>query len=370
MERCEGRTLLTFLVPGTPMTLFPDNDRTNTGATFLAREGDRIELSGYDRDVWVSGAEIISSNEATGHAVLRANSTQVSVKVDPNTYRDWARTVSVRFLTPDRGTLVGRLFEDANADRRWQPKETGAIETVFLDANNNGRLDPSETSVETDTDGQFVFTGLTHGQYRVRQGTRSQQPVSGGRSFTLTLHRDKLIRHVNLAAIAPDSPHEVFPVTSDGSSEFGDEIWKTRHRAGSISSPSDVDVFEVSGRFDPFMNYPSGTHRFEFQNVGDTPLWVRARVEVKANEKPHDPDDGLTFSFDPATRFDRLMLPGDRYKWEATVDAPAGDLAYSITFGISAPGNRNYDLKTGAGAVPGGRGGRYAVRCQQDGRWY
>jgi hypothetical protein len=41
--------------------------------------------------------------------------------------------------------------------------------TVFLDSNNNGRLDSGEKSTVTDKNGNFSFTGLAAGTYHVRR---------------------------------------------------------------------------------------------------------------------------------------------------------------------------------------------------------
>jgi hypothetical protein len=40
--------------------------------------------------------------------------------------------------------------------------------TVFLDSNNDGILDPDESSTTTDAEGNYAFAGLGPGTYRVR----------------------------------------------------------------------------------------------------------------------------------------------------------------------------------------------------------
>src|SRR5262249_31301974 len=45
--------------------------------------------------------------------------------------------------------------------------------TVFLDTNNNGTLDTGEPSTTTDANGNYTFSGLGQGTYRVREVLQS-----------------------------------------------------------------------------------------------------------------------------------------------------------------------------------------------------
>jgi hypothetical protein len=66
--------------------------------------------------------------------------------------------------------IRGTTFHDLNGDGTRQENEPGLADvTLFLDANNNGQLDPGETSTVSAADGAFSFTDLVPGTYRVRE---------------------------------------------------------------------------------------------------------------------------------------------------------------------------------------------------------
>ena len=66
--------------------------------------------------------------------------------------------------------ITGSVFNDLNHDGVDQPAEPGqAGVTVYLDANNNGVLDPGEETAVTDSSGTYLFTDLTPGTFTVRE---------------------------------------------------------------------------------------------------------------------------------------------------------------------------------------------------------
>ncbi len=72
--------------------------------------------------------------------------------------------------TVETATLYGFTFDDTNTDGVFEYGEKmTASKTVFLDTNNNGKLDAGETSVVTGSDGRYKFTGLAAGTYHVRR---------------------------------------------------------------------------------------------------------------------------------------------------------------------------------------------------------
>lgn len=94
---------------------------------------------------------------------------------------------------PPTGTAAirGTIFNDANANAA---RDTGegilAGRTVWLDADNDKVLDATERKMTTDGNGNYAFTGLAAGTYRVRQvlpsGWRQSSPKSGA-SLSVTL---------------------------------------------------------------------------------------------------------------------------------------------------------------------------------------
>ncbi|PIK86086.1 trypsin [Synechococcus sp. 63AY4M2] len=69
---------------------------------------------------------------------------------------------------PPAGRIEGSHFDDLNGNGLRDPGEPGLPGiTTFLDLNSNGRLDPGEPSTVSDANGNFRFSNLSPGTYRV-----------------------------------------------------------------------------------------------------------------------------------------------------------------------------------------------------------
>jgi hypothetical protein len=69
---------------------------------------------------------------------------------------------------PPAGHIEGSHFDDLNGNGLRDPGEPGLPGiTTFLDLNSNGRLDPGEPSTVSDANGNFRFSNLSPGTYRV-----------------------------------------------------------------------------------------------------------------------------------------------------------------------------------------------------------
>jgi uncharacterized surface anchored protein len=67
-------------------------------------------------------------------------------------------------------SISGTKFNDLNGNGVRDPGDPGlAGVTVFLDTNGNGTLDPGERFTTTDANGNYTFTNLGLGTYRVRE---------------------------------------------------------------------------------------------------------------------------------------------------------------------------------------------------------
>ena len=79
------------------------------------------------------------------------------------------------------GTISGKVFNDVNGDGVLNTGETGRSGvTVYLDKNKNGIKDTGEPTKTTDSAGNYSFTAIANGGYRVRIVT----PTSGYRIST------------------------------------------------------------------------------------------------------------------------------------------------------------------------------------------
>jgi hypothetical protein len=71
--------------------------------------------------------------------------------------------------TPTGGTISGSVFMDANRNGARDGGEAGlSAWQVFIDANNNGWRDGSEQAVPSDASGNWSFTNLPTGRYKIR----------------------------------------------------------------------------------------------------------------------------------------------------------------------------------------------------------
>src|SRR5262249_50763252 len=79
-------------------------------------------------------------------------------------------TTAADFGNAYPGTISGQVFWDANANHVKDSRESGLSGwTVYLDANNNGALDPGEAAATSDSTGHYSFTGLAPATYVVRE---------------------------------------------------------------------------------------------------------------------------------------------------------------------------------------------------------
>ncbi len=70
---------------------------------------------------------------------------------------------------PTTGSITGNVFNDANGDQKKETSEAGLLGwTVYIDVNNDGKLDNSEKQILTDKNGNFTLQGLAAGTYVVR----------------------------------------------------------------------------------------------------------------------------------------------------------------------------------------------------------
>ena len=95
-------------------------------------------------------------------------------------------------VQPPAGSIGGTVFADANANGKLDVGEKGIANIkVYLDANKNGLPDASEVSLLTDASGNFKFTNLPAGTFRVREvlpaGNALIAPVAGFFDIPLVL---------------------------------------------------------------------------------------------------------------------------------------------------------------------------------------
>ncbi len=88
------------------------------------------------------------------------------------------------------GSIAGYTFNDNNGNGTKDTNDTfSSGKTIYIDTNNNGKLDSGEKSVLTDGSGNYKFANLAAGTYRVRRvmpsGYRLTTPSLGYHLITL-----------------------------------------------------------------------------------------------------------------------------------------------------------------------------------------
>jgi GH25 family lysozyme M1 (1,4-beta-N-acetylmuramidase) len=87
------------------------------------------------------------------------------------------------------GSIGGTVFNDANGNSSRDAGEAGLSGwTVFIDLDNDGRLDKNERRVSSDTQGNWSFTNLTAGSYTVRIVSKKFYAATTPMSYTFTIN--------------------------------------------------------------------------------------------------------------------------------------------------------------------------------------
>src|SRR6185295_3582632 len=88
----------------------------------------------------------------------------------------------------NKALLGGSVFNDTNHNGRNDAGETGKARVkVFLDKNNNGKLDRGEQSISTNATGQFTFTAVAAGKYKLRIVVPAHFTVTTPRSGVISI---------------------------------------------------------------------------------------------------------------------------------------------------------------------------------------
>ena len=113
------------------------------------------------------------------------------------------------------GTIKGNVWNDENGDRLRGAAEAGLADwTVYLDTNSNGVQDASERSVQTDVSGNYLFSRVPVGTYRVNEAVQSGWITSEGKvssvTTTVTLGSVNTIDYLNLVPVTGTVSGTVF----------------------------------------------------------------------------------------------------------------------------------------------------------------
>jgi hypothetical protein len=87
------------------------------------------------------------------------------------------------------GKITGTLWNDSDGDGTWDSNETNTgSRTVFIDSNGNGKLDSGEKSTTSNSSGQYTFSGLKAGTYKISRVFPSGYHMSNSSSSYITVN--------------------------------------------------------------------------------------------------------------------------------------------------------------------------------------
>ena len=125
------------------------------------------------------------------------------------------------------GSISGRKLNDldGNADTAGDRYPVSGY-TIFIDANNNGKLDPGETSTETASDGTYSFTNLKPGTYTIvevlKVGWIVLPNTSTSQSVTIVAGESK--EGVNFINVKYGSIQVLKNVDGNGDGDLDDDV--------------------------------------------------------------------------------------------------------------------------------------------------
>jgi hypothetical protein len=107
-------------------------------------------------------------------------------------------------------SIAGVVFNDFDQNGLPGPSEPGLSEvTVYNDGNNNGKLDAGERTVVTDASGNYLFTNLPAGSYKIRQILQAgwfQTSPANNYGWTITLSSGQQLTGKNFGRVQVTYP--------------------------------------------------------------------------------------------------------------------------------------------------------------------
>ncbi len=124
---------------------------------------------------------------------------------------------AVEVQASNLASISGVVFSDANSNGKKDSGEVGiAGVTLYNDANNNSKLDSGERTTTSDSSGNYLFSGLSAGSYKIRQILPSgytQVSPTNNYGQTITLSANQTVTGKNFA----DHSSGVTPPSTGGS---------------------------------------------------------------------------------------------------------------------------------------------------------
>jgi hypothetical protein len=259
-----------------------------------------------------------------------------------------------RSLFSGTASISGAVFTDLNSNGHRDSGEKGiANVTVYLDANNNKKLDASEKKTTTDSSGNFSFTKLSAGAYIVRQvlpSGFSQTTPANNFGIHVSLKSGQAVKNQLIGDVASTAPAQPFWSTFGGnaqhtadSSVAAQNITKLKWHV-TIDQAPNLDGDEILAHYGspvstkkntvivPVKTTTSGGFQLRAYHGSDgTLLWVQSTDYVL-------PPSSWTPEFQPAIAPDGRLYypgPGGTIYWRDNLDSASGHTGQLAFYGLA-----------------------------------
>jgi hypothetical protein len=224
VQPLERRALLAGTIGGVVFDDLNGNGVREAGEPGLA--GQRVFIDADFDGVLGKAERSQFSNSSGAYAFTNLPNGVTRVRLEPSATRRLSAPAAVFYDVPitfdtnatgrDFGNTTtavirGSVFSDLNGDAQRQTGERGlAGWTVFLDKDNDGRVDSNEKVRVTNSRGEYRFAGLTPGTYFVRivqqNGVRRTNPLSGRWTITVGVAQSFSNRNFGQIPIGDERP--------------------------------------------------------------------------------------------------------------------------------------------------------------------
>lgn len=222
--------------------------------------------------------------------------------------------------------IDGAVFTDTNGNGTFDSGESGvAGRTVFINNDNTGKPDSNNPSTTTDANGNYSFTGLAAGSYKVEEVVPSGVALTTATSQTVTVTASGTVSGVNFGEGVPAKITGTVFVDANGNGQLdsgesgvaGRTVFLNNDHTGKPDAQNPSTTTDSSGGF-------------TFDNVAPGPYTV---MEVlPANVTLTTPTQSVTVT---ASHTTSGLLFGERPSITGTVYS---DLNLSGTLNSSDPG--------------------------------
>ena len=179
---------------------------------------------------------------------------------------------------PATGSIRGLVFDDVNGNGTRNAGEPAlAGRQVYIDADRDGTMDAGETRTLTDAVGNYRFSGLPAGSYRVREklpsGWRATAPGSGYHDVTLAAGGAATGRNFGASRSVLISGNVYHDQNANGSRNSGEPglgawtVWLDANNNGTLESGETRVATDSAGNY-RFNGLAAGTHRVRAARAG------------------------------------------------------------------------------------------------------